>query len=332
MPLFKTITEVKKYVSVNAATDLDSLMPDIIDAEEEYIVKYLGQEQYEALVTAYEGDSTNLDIQNLVEKVQKPLINLALANYIILNQVQISETGVHIVTDADNKTAWQWQINDLIDYFLKKGFNGLETLLTYLEAKRSTYTIWSGSTAYTDYKKFFINSAYEFQKHYNIKGSRLTYLSLSSIMKRVEDLHIKPAISPELFAELKTAIKTGDALSEDHAALIELINPAIAYLTIGEACGEMAVEFQMDAFVVIQTKGRQDKTTAPNSLLEVKKEKACKTGGTYLKDLVDYLNKNASETKYITYYNSDSYHAPANGDFGVIKNDDTTRKIYNALG
>lgn len=332
MPLFKEISEVKKYASVNAATDIDSLMPDIIDAEEEYIVKYLGQEQYDALVTQYDANSTQLDFLNLLEKVQKPLINLALANYIILNQVQISETGVHIVTDADNKTAWQWQINDLIEYFMKKGFNGLETLLRYLEAKKSTYTVWAGSSAYTDYKSFFINSAYEFQKYYNIKGSRLTYLSIASIMKRVEDLQVKSAITPEMFKEIKDAIKTGTTLSEDHQSLLELINPAVAYLTIGEACSEMAVEFEADAFVVIQTKGRQDKTTAPNNLLNLKKEKACKTGEAYLKDLVDFLNKNASESKYTTYYNSENYTAPADGDSGVIKNDDATRKTYNALG
>jgi hypothetical protein len=338
MPLFKTIDEIKKYVSANLSSNIKTLLPDINQAEETYIKKYLGKEQYDALLTAYTAATADSPLsaihQNLLEKCQMPLANLAYADFSIIGQVDMSDEGIRIVTDDSHKTAFQWQINDLRnDYFLKKGFNGLEALLSFLEENKDAYPTWKGSSAYTQFKEYFINSAAEFNKYYRINESRLTFLALETVMRTVEDFKIRPALSDTFFDEIKTAIKSGAALSDDHKKVMTYIVPAVAHLTIAAAIDDLSVEFIGNAFVINQYSTGQasnTKSTAQAELLGNKQKQAKQKGETYLKDLKDYLNKVAAADKYASYFNSESYTAPSSGDKTVITNTESN-KIYRAF-
>jgi hypothetical protein len=332
MSLFKTTAEIKKYLAVNINTKFESIKPDIDQVEESIIKNYLSPEQYLDLHTKYNGSTPlGTDDQKLLEKVQLPLINLAYAKYLPLNQVRISDAGVQIASTTTEKTAWEWQIRDLIEGFNQKGFDGLEALLSFLEENKATYTLWAGSDSYTEFKQYFINSAKEFDKYYKINKSRLSYLSLESIIKKVEDFSIKPALGTDFFKEIKAKIKAGTAFSEEEQEVIDLMNPAIAHLTIAKACTELRVEFKGNSFVVHQFATAGTKSNpAGDEMIFAKRKQAEIDGNAYLKDLVDFLNKKASETKYATYFNSDKYIAPADGDGGVFNNDDPTKKIYFA--
>jgi hypothetical protein len=332
MSLFKTTAEIKKYLSVNISVKFESVKPDIDQIEESVIKRYLGDDQYDDLHTKYNGtDPLEEEDQKLLEKVQLPLIYLAYAKYLPVNQVQFTDAGVKVTSTANSKTAWEWQIKDLENSFNQKGFDGLEALLVFLEKNKNTYTDWAESDAYSEFKKYFINSAKEFQSFYNIRYSRLTFLSLESIMKKVEDFAIKPALGATLFKELKDKIKAGTAFTEEETAIAELINPAIAHLTIAKACTELRVEFTGNDFVVNQFATAGTKSNpATDEIILGKRKQAEIDGNVYLRDLVNFLNKNASEDKYASYFTSDNYKAPADGDGGVFQNDDPAKKIYFA--
>ncbi len=72
------------------------------------------------------------------------------------------------------------------------------------------------------------------------------------------------------------------------------------------------------------------KGSTAKELLSLKKSEAEKDGHAYLKKLKDYLNANASSSKYAEYFASSSYQAPVDGDNAVFTNS-VDNKYYGAL-
>jgi hypothetical protein len=309
MGLINTIEEIRAYVSVNVSNSIEIIMPDIISAEK-YIKAALGIDQYNNLNDAYNATNPNLtnDQQLLLEKVQPALANLAYATFITIGQLDISDAGFRIIVGESHKTAFKWQIDDVKQYFLDKGFEAIDELLTFLEGNKTAYPLWTSSDAYSLTREHFINSAAVFTKLYPIKGSRRTFLALLPILKKVEELTIEPAISTPLYEELKAQILT-NAVTVDNQKLLRLLQPAVAHLAIARAIPELGLELGEDAVFVreyISTEGKNQKRPSEN-LLSLKIGQAEKDGLTYLKRLTDFLQATASETLYAAFFTSPVY-------------------------
>ncbi len=120
------------------------------------------------------------------------------------------------------KTAFQWQVADVKNYFLRKGYSGIDTMLAFLEKNKADYPLWVASDAYTVTLKFFINSSTAFSEEYNINNSRRTFLALQSVMKKIEAFEIEPTLTSDLFDLVKAEI-LASTVSTDNAALLKYI-------------------------------------------------------------------------------------------------------------
>ena len=229
--LFKTITEIKNHVPVNASFAFARISAFLSEVEQQIIIPLISQAQYDDINTAYNGAGCSSAQQLLLDKIQPPLANLAFALAAPSLIISVGEFGIHITSTEDKKTPFEWQLREWQSRLENAGNSALDTLLTFLETNKTTYTIWAGSTAYPEFKEFFINTTTQFDDVVNIRGSRRLFIALKQAMKRVEDFKILPVIGQEYFDELKTQNAANTTTAANLLALA-LIRKATAHFTI----------------------------------------------------------------------------------------------------
>lgn len=328
--LFNTIAEVQKYASVTAGLDISSLDPFLTDSlAEAEVIKILGFNLYDQLLTAYQGNALTLELQALLPKVQAPLAPLALYYFLQEGNVQITSAGA--VADRD-KSAFQWQQLKFEDAQLKTAYYRLDRLIAFLHTNKANYDGWDETSEFAATREFFINSPDVFQKWVNIGSSYRTLVSLRPPMREVEENKIRPALGDGLFEELKAAI-LNDGLSADQNALMRFIIPATAQLTIAQGIEEVNLEITPEGAYNHSLRAQsaaniKEKTPANAQQLAQAAERLATRGGNWLQQLTDYLNANASESRYPSYFNSALYTEPVSTSFRGQENGD---KLYNAL-
>ncbi|AMJ65044.1 DUF6712 family protein [Hymenobacter sp. PAMC 26628] len=314
MALLKTTEEFRAGLPVNVTSSIDLLAGALAAAERRHIVPVLGRAQYNELRIAYDAGTLSPLQAELLAVVQAALANLAYAPYITIAQLDISDSGIRIQTDDNHKTAFQWQIDDLREYVTEAGYTALEDALGFLDDNKAAFPLWATSAAYTYNKELLLNSAPDFDKCYRINGSRRTFLALVPLIRQVEHFALEPVLSAAFCQALRDELATG-AVGAPTAAVLKLLHPALANLTVAEAVLEMGVDLTPGGLVVQEL----DKTTTNNrvrkqaseTVLALKRNQALETGRAYLRDLVELLNKTASTTVYAAYFSSDRYTAPA---------------------
>jgi hypothetical protein len=314
MNLITTIAEFRAGLPVNVSSSVELLEAAIGSAERKHVLPVLGRAQYQELLAAYEAEDLSEVQAGLLKLVQVATANLAYAPYITIAQLQIDDQGIRIASDENNKTAFQWQIDDLREYLAETGYQALEDVLGFLDEHKDEFPLWAQSAAYTYNKQLLLNSATDFNTHYNIGGSRRTFLALLSIIGREEVFSIEPVLSAEFCAALRAEIQTG-TVSDDTQAVLRLLHPALANFTVAEAIGELSVDLSGGGLVVrelaVGGANNRTKRQAPDNLLAVKRDQARANGRTYLQKLLALLNAKASETVYPEFFTSSAYVAPA---------------------
>ncbi len=311
MALFKTKEEFQKVVRVNKATfSLENVMPDILLVERDQIKKLLGPELYKALHDGYQNGTLEEKQKELLYLVQYALGNLAMVSYMDINQVLISDGGI---TRSD-KSAYRFQIRSLKLNLLTKGYNGLESVLEFLEEHKNeeNFTDWGINSAVVVTRNYFINSAREFSAEYDISDSRMTYLSLQSIIKKVEPFAVEPVIGEVLYEQLKAEVKAGNVSEENKVLLAKFIRPAVAHLVAAKAVAERSFKFSGDTISLnleMLVDDTSEGAVANNDQLLLKKiEQAYTDGQTFLSKLRNYLNKQASAEMYKAYFECELYN------------------------
>lgn len=320
MSLIRTIDQFREHVRVNYGTSLENIEPDLRVAERQRIRPVLGVALYNDLSALPDAD---LDAAladpasvrgGLLRLVHEAVANLAALEYLTLNQVQISNGGVHIFSDAAKKTAFQWQIKELQGYFRRKGYNALEEVLGYLEAHVTDFPGWATSPAATQARELFISSAAEFSVHYDIAGSRLTYNALLATLRKVERFQLEAVLSTQYVAELKAQLRAG-TLSADNAEVLEqFVRPALAHLVVAKAVVEVGLTFNGAALELniyrFDDANQKEADAGIDALITRKIAQAEADAQIYLTKLRRHLNMWASGVRYATYFNSSAYVDP----------------------
>lgn len=309
MALIKNIADLKEHFPISADFNLNGIDPYIARVESEIIIPNIGQDQYDDLNTAYNSGTPTANQQKLIDKIQPVIAQFAFLYYIPVGQLTIDNAGIRIASDEKMKAAFERQIDDLKDSTMRNGYAALEDLLKFLEANKATYTIWAGSSAYTVFKEFFITSATEFSKYYNIQNSRLTFNSLKAAMRKVEEFNVHACLDDDTYDTLKAQVLSG-SVSSDNEKLLNFIKPAVAYLTIANGLTDMNVKVGDSGVVTfrnISTTTNKAYEATSDKIQDAIIKKATEDGNAYLKRLRDFLNKNASDSNYTTYFESDLY-------------------------
>lgn len=312
MTLLDDIDKFLAKVPVNGSFSWELIFPFIKQAELKYLVPVIGKELYLEL-GALDGSATD-EQSELLDLIYNAVANIALSLYLPLGNVQISDSGIQIVSTNDRKTAFEWQVNRAIDAAASLGMDGLELVLQYLGDNIASFGTYADSDAYTANNSLFINTAEQFNQAYNINRSRLTFVCLYAVLKQVEKEVIIPQIGKDVAADLKTKIKA-KTLSDDEKELVEWIQKAEAFLAVRDILPQLSVELSPQGLAINYiSKSLAIKASEPapdsriTSLLSHVKEKAIQ----YLDALPAMLP---------------GYVAPATGEIYNI--DNTDKKIIS---
>ena len=262
MKFFNTIDELRTHVSITAANKIESFNGANEYAINEHLKKRLGADFLSDSLTAYNANSVDPIWTNILPMIQATLANFMLVHQIPIQQVTIESSGITRKENANFKSAYQNQINQLIAEHFERAYNHLETLLAFLEENESDYPTWTTSDAYSKNRAFFINSATDFQEQYPIIRGRITFKSLFSTMRDVEALYIKVLLGDAFYEELKTKIEDKTAFSAKESELVAMLKKGIAFHTIENAIQSNWIKVTQNSVIYIE----HDKDT--NHLIE----------------------------------------------------------------
>ncbi|OUJ68819.1 DUF6712 family protein [Hymenobacter crusticola] len=338
MSLITTLDEFRAHVGVNKGTfTLASVQPDMRLVELYRVKPLVGPAFFNQLDAKLKAKSElTAAEQEVLALLQCAVATLSMVEYLPLNQVEISDMGVHITTTGDKKTAFQWQIDRLLSGWTKKGYNALERALDLLDEniEAPEFEAWATSAARTASLKFFLNTAVQFSEHYNIGNSRLTYLAMLPTLRKMERFSIEPVLGPSYYLELKQQVLDRSLTAENEQVMELYVRPALAHLTVGKAVPELGLGLNGDAIELnvyrLDDSNRKESDGSIDALLAMKVQQALSDADVFLTRLRTHLNANASATKYATYFGSASYQAPGTPRPTVVTPKDSP--IYGWLG
>ena len=338
--LITTIAQLRAASSINISNNIDNWLPYISDAEELFILPVLGEDVMEFVNSAAtaclatevipgDGDVDPLsDFPGLlVDKVRKAVALYALFLGVDEMAVSISAAGIQVLQSDTHKPAPQYQIMNLKETFLSRAHMQVDRVLKFI-----TRNITSLSGLSLPVNPYLISDADQFQIYADIHGSRRVFLTLMPVISSIEQKYIKPTLSAQLFALLKQEYQSG-TLSVDNQVLYDMIIPALVHLTMARALLEISIDMldwgifnnASNTFNNISTKAlaNTDRIAAMHDANQ-------KDGEAELKMVQEFLDINASASKYALYFTSNRWVGEENAEKRGEFVNDITKSIFVA--
>lgn len=314
------IEDFKKYVPVNAGFGFSTIEIYLNAVDRDELAPLFGKTFLNEIQELFEAEESASDldepVKEFVELLRIASANLALLHWLPIGQVSVSQAGIQIASSENQKTAFQWQIKDIEDKLAESGFNALDKALQLLEdnINNSAFATYKSSEEFKANNYLFVPFATDFCKHYSLfSTSRINYKKMLSVIKKVEDFEIKPAIGESYFNDLKTKLQAGETLGTNAKKIVELIQPALVNLTVARAIGDLSIAIDSKGLLQFDnTGGRQtidSKKTAGDGQLFRLATTAERDGKIYMKQLRDYLETHKDD--YPLYTSDAKYTAPA---------------------
>jgi hypothetical protein len=317
--LIDNLSQVLSAASINVSNTIENWYPYIEEAQETFIKPVLGIGLYEQLQDAMALDpvppddgTTPESLAKLMEMVRKPLALYALWLGADEFGVSVSSQGIQVIETQTHKTAPQYRVQNLKENWIRRANTSLDLVLKFLDEHREDYAAYICQDA-----DLFLRNTLEFNSEVDIRESRRVFVALKPVIRSVERKYIRPALSAELFDEMKSALKSNPELTGDQKALMELIRPALAHLTMARALAEISIDV-LD-WGIFDTAGNtfanvSSKQASNMEKISVMAETNQRDGEAELKALQQFLDETASETVYPLYFNSSRYAGKAKAE------------------
>lgn len=297
MKLIKAIKEVMQVIPVPMTSEIEVIKPFLSMAERN-IIQIISRAQFDALVTAYDADTTDETLKQAIEFAQRVIVNLGYHYAIPVLSVKISSAGILLNSGENTKQAFNWQVGNLERSLLELGFAAIEDLLELLESDSAKFSSYHASDEFKKQKQYLISSAASFSEYYNIGGSRYVFQSLSYIMKRIEEQHVKPTFGSEFFELLKHPADTNPLTPSSRVLINNYLMPGIALLTAAKALRERIITFE-NGVATINLKGNYDaaKVEMPADKEQVNAafNQLTEDGNKYLEDGLAFIIENITD-------------------------------------
>ena len=317
--LIDNLSQVLSAASVNVSNTIENWFPYIEEAQETFIKPVLGIGLYEQLQDAMAldpvppDDGTTLEnLAKLLEMVRKPLALYALWLGADEFGVSVSSQGIQVIETPTHKTAPQYRVQNLKENWIRRANTALDLVLKFLDKHREDYPAYICQDA-----DLFIRNTLEFNSEVDIRESRRVFVALKPVIRSVERKYIRPALSAELFDELKQVLLSNSEMSKEQKALMDLIRPALAHLTISRALIEISIDV-LD-WGIFDTAGNtfanvSSKQASNKDRISIMAEANQRDGEAELKAMQQLLDETASETVYPLYFHSSRYAGKANAE------------------
>ena len=317
--LIDNLSQVLTAASINVSNSIENWFPYIDEAQESFIKPVLGNVLYDQLqdlmaldpVPPDDGTTTE-KMAELLAMLRKPLALYALWLGADEFGVSISSQGIQVIETPTHKTAPQYRVQNLKENWIRRANTSLDLVLKFLDEHTEDYPGYDPQDA-----DLFIRGTLEFNSEVDIRESRRVFVSLKPIIRSVEKKYIRPTLSAELFDELKTAWQSDDDLTSSQIALLDLIRPALAHLTMARALLEVSIDI-LD-WGIFDTAGNtfanvSSKQASNKDRISIMAQANQRDGESELKALQQFLDETASEEVYPAYFHSTRYVGKAKAE------------------
>ncbi|HRZ21640.1 MAG TPA: hypothetical protein P5184_08220, partial [Bacteroidales bacterium] len=227
--LFTGIEDIQKYVAVSLTSSEDVIHPYLKQATAKYLVPIMGEDTIDTFIQIVHGSDSSVS-DEFAGAVS--LTKLAVANFAyylatsILN-VHIGDAGIMVASTSNLAPASKHRTDELKADLLASGWDAVNQLLKYLDKYKSELDELFTDELLSMYS-LFVTNADEYNRFVNIESSFLRFYNLRQGIERVEFLYVIPAISQELFTEIKNQMASGE-LSEANQRLLPLLKAFVCY-------------------------------------------------------------------------------------------------------
>jgi len=318
--------EIRKYVPVSSSSDFDSVAPHIANAERDYLIPVIGTTMFEKLMVFYKTEfgeeltEVEQKTAELLHLVQSAVIHIAYwIGFDLLNS-HISDGGFKRTESTSVKGLFKYQEENLKTYFRANGFNGLDTVLQYLETNSSDFSEFSESPAFTLLKSVFIPTTDIFNDIVFINKSRLTFLRMKPHMQLIEDTDISTILGPTAFAFVKSEMMKANQAAKVKA-LLSYVRKPVAYLASALLMEESGADLTDNGLFFTSTASGFNNDTerkpATSDRIAILVNRNRNIGNAYLDQLRSYLAANSSDWTEVI---------PSSGK--IFRRDNTNKKTF----
>ena len=158
---------------------------------------------------------------------------LSLLSYLDSNEVSHTQSGRKIISGADEKTPWQWQVEKDRVNIKNKAYISLSIALNQLQ--NGNHEDWEKTNFAILQKKSFVNSYTSFSKYYDLGGDYTMYFAILSKIA-LSHHRLRSFVDRDLYIEYESdTTKDGRYLLEE-IVVLETIKKILdnAELSIGK--------------------------------------------------------------------------------------------------
>lgn len=237
MAIIKNIDQLKLTVKVNKSLPWSSISPYLEDAQDIYLIPYLGFKIVDKLENLDESSTSEDEglLRAILSRVRRVLGPFAVLTGSAELSIMMGDSG-HTVSKSDTSTpASDAKIEKADNNLESRAWQNLEILLQYMESNISKYPDWKESDYYKNKQTRFFDNSIQFQDQglINIEYKRLTFEKLRQLIIRIEKTEITTLITPAIDAIILDP-DPDDAKEKKRLLLLERIR---AY--IGARVGEL---------------------------------------------------------------------------------------------
>lgn len=246
--------ELQQHIRLISQNDFDNIRPSLKRAER-YVSRVTGQRTWEAALAHYRStdygnvhtqgyqpkDETSGLMDQLVDRIQDPLVHYAYYLWSPQANVILSDSGYQVVWSESMRPAQEWQIRKAEQSLLDTAHEFMDDLVEFLDRHIDAFEFWGGSEEQASSHELLIRSAREFSLQIPINDSRRLFIELKPHIQRSEHSYILPVIGRERFDLLKERQKDGELTPEDET-LLGFIRPPLAHMALWHASAMLPVD------------------------------------------------------------------------------------------
>lgn len=311
--LFKSISELRTINNaVNDQLTFAELKPSIDLAESQLVRDYIGGDLYAEINNAYNAVNPNLSPAQaaLLPYLQRPISAMALVHFIPKSEATITSTGVMRFETEKSKTAYQQQVIKLRMQLQFEADNAIEDLLQYLDSNQTSFSSWTSSPQFRQYRSLFIQSGRQLADVYYCATPYRIYHKLRQFFFDAEQQQLKKILGDVFFAELKAKIAlAAPVLSDAEKELLMHIRKYLAYSSIGRAAASQLITWDDRGLTVYDGQGRSENSDdakrasiTPQHIDHFIKQHQ-QYAQDWLQSLSFYLQSTASNLVFASWYN-----------------------------
>lgn len=229
--------------------EFDRLQPYIL-TDEARIRKIIGNAIYDAAqsrynASGYSPDLTSSDkLDQLVHRIQAAHVFTAYLSFAKNNDLSHGSSGRKVMVGTDEKTPWEWQVENDNRALLRKAYDALDALLYFLEqnAGATGFTAWKDSAERKQLRGRFIQNMEQFDALFPIDKSMRFFMLMRPFMLEVEQDVVASSIGQTRYDAILQKLANAHALSAEEAKIVELASRSLAYFTLEDAMFKLADE------------------------------------------------------------------------------------------